>query len=319
MNRLHICIAADKNYTLPLKCLVNSIFLNSLNSPCTIHVLFTGITKKYRDKMVKKYKNSNLSIDFIDMSKYDFDFFGIDMRYWTKAIFYRIMIPEIFKDLNRILYLDGDTLVLQDLHDLFNTQMNDDSLVAMVIDRFSWKTHTFKLNTQNYYNSGVILFDIKKCREFDFSKKCIQWIHDNPKQAIFPDQDAINIIGDGKIFRINNIYNKQITAENPTKLEIQPFIMHFLSALKPWMYNAPLKYSKIYRQYMPSQFATFLKQFFYSVRYFCYHKKYAMTMKHRMILKQMKYYIFNICVHTKNLNMAPGELLNTLKQNRDNK
>ena len=152
MNTVHVCVAADGNYKLPLLCLVKSIALNSASHPCVIHVL--------------------QGCDFIDMSKYVFDFSGLDMQHWTRAIFYRMMIPEIFKNLDRILYIDCDTLVLSDLFDFFNTEFTADTDIAMVVDKFSWKSQIVKLKTKNYFNSGMILFDINKCRESEFSKKC---------------------------------------------------------------------------------------------------------------------------------------------------
>lgn len=320
MDTIHLCIAADNNYKLPLQCLVNSIHKNTSNHTCVVHVLFTGFSQKYRDEMIRKYSNNNLSFDFIDMSEYNFDFHGLDMQHWTSAIFYRIMIPEIFKEMERILYIDGDTLVLNDLFDFFNMNFEHDKMMAMVVDRFSYKSRIPFLKTSNYFNSGMILFDIKKCREYDFSQKCIKWIHDNPETAKFPDQDAINVVCDGKIERVNNLYNKQFATNDTVNLENKPFIVHFLSAIKPWMKNAPIKYSALYRTYIPStiqRLNVLTKQIIFNSKHFIYHEKYAMKLEKTKVIEQIKYYIFNVHVWTKTLDNTKPDLITILQRNRD--
>ena len=320
MNTIHLCTAADKNYQLPLTALVNSVYKNSAHTPCVIHVLFNELSDVYRNKLIKKYKKTNISFDFIDMSKYEFDFHGLDMQHWTRAIFYRIMIPEIFKDIERILYIDGDTLVLNDLYEFFNMNMPDDKLMVMVVDRFSYKNRIPVLKTTNYFNSGMILFDINKCRSFEFSKKCIQWIFDNSQIAKFPDQDAINVVCDGKIERVNNIYNKQFATNDTINLKTLPVIAHFLSATKPWMPKSPIKYSHLYRTYIPSFLArtyVLIKQIVFNSKHFLYHEKYFMKLEKTKVKEQIKYYIFNICVWTKTIKNKPADLISILKNNRN--
>ena len=319
MNTIHICIAADRNYKLPLSVLLDSVLKNSCKHACVAHVLFDGLSDKYRKQLHKKYKNTNLSLDFIDMSGYVFDFHGLDMQHWTKTIFYRIMIPEIFQSLDRILYIDCDTLVLNDLSELFNTELTENSNIAMVVDKFSWKTQIVKLGLTNYFNSGMILFDLQKCRTDNFANKCVQWLHDNPDKAMFPDQDAINTVYAGKILRLNNIYNKQFAPNEQIAFDKQPVIIHFLSAVKPWMWNAPIAYSKMYRQYLPTkirQLWTLISQLAWHSRYFCFHKKFSMKLQQTKIIEQVKFYVFNICVHTKTLDKPNMDLIDILKNNK---
>ena len=320
MNTLHICTSADKNYKLPLTALLNSIYKNSASRPCVMHILYTGLSKRYQQKIQRKYKNTNLSVEFVDMSSYNFDFFELDMQYWTKAIFYRIMIPEIFKNLERILYIDGDTLVVQDLVDLFNMEFQDDAYLAMIVDKFSWKHQMFRLGVSNYFNSGVILFDIDKCRKDNFSYKCIKWLHDTPKKPIYPDQDAINVIADGKIVRVNNLYNKMIVPKYPITVDIKPFIIHFVSETKPWMCRAPVKYCSFYRKYIPSKFArtkVLLGQLLNKYKNLAFYKQKAEVLQKTKIIEQMQYYVFTKLVYTKTLRTKEQDILDVLKKMRD--
>lgn len=320
IDTVHICIAADSNYKLPLVCLVKSIVLNSASHPCVVHVLFSGLSARYRRNLISKFRDTNVSFDFIDMSKYAFDFKGLDMQHWTRAIFYRMMIPEIFKNLDRILYIDCDTLVLSDLFDFFNTEFTVDTDIAMAVDKFSWKSQIAKLKTKNYFNSGMILFDINKCRQSDFSNKCVRWLHDNPEIATFPDQDAINAVCDGRILRVNNIYNKQFAPNETISSDVNPVIIHFLSAIKPWMWRAPIKYSQIYRLYMPNKLCrlrTVLSQFLYHSKHWCFHKTNTMKLEKIKVVEYIKYYVFNICIHTSVSKKQHMDIVSMLKYNKD--
>ena len=315
---INVCIAADNNYKLPLTAVLNS-FVKNVKNKTVLHILYTGFSEKYKNKLNRFCCGTNISLDFRDMSKYDFDFHGLDMQHWTRAIFYRIMIPEMFSDLDRMIYLDGDTLVLDDLYELYNTPMDNDFMLGMVVDRFSYKTRIGELKTSNYFNSGMILFDIKKCLEFNFSEKCVQWIYDNPETAKFPDQDAINIIANNKILRINNIYNKQFATNDLIDWSKQYVVAHFLSAIKPWHYNAPSSYSRKYRKYIPNKFSAFriyVSQKIHELKYFCFHEKYVMKLVNMKIVEQVKFYVFNMCIKTKTLDTKKPNLIDVLQNNK---
>ena len=312
MNTIHICIAADENYKLPLQCLIGSILHNCNTKPYIIHILFTNLSKGFQKKLHNICLGTNISLDFIYMKTYKFDFNGLDMQHWTKAIFYRIMIPEIFHNLERVLYIDCDTLVLQDLSDFFFTPMDKNINMAMAVDRFSYKTRMQTLHTKNYFNSGMILFDIQKCRTDKFSSKCIKWIHDNPQLAKFPDQDAINVVCDGKILRTNNLYNKQFATTDIINIENKPFVIHFLSAKKPWMWNAPVKYSELYRTYVKNKLRRniiLFKQIIHKSGHFCFHKQYGTRLEKTTIKEYKKYYIFNIRIYTKHFKNKHNETI----------
>lgn len=315
---IHVCIAADNNYKLPLTAVLNS-FVKNVKHKTILHILYTGFSEKYKNKLNHFCSGSNIALDFKDMSKYDFDFHCLDMQHWTRAIFFRIMIPKMFSDLDRMIYIDGDTLVLDDLYELYNTPMNENDMLAMVVDRFSYKTRISELKTSNYFNSGMILFDIKKCLEFNFSEKCIQWIHDNPETAKFPDQDAINIIANDKILRLNNIYNKQFATNDLIDWSKKYVIAHFLSAIKPWHYNTTSSYSRKYRKYIPNKFKAFriyIFQKIHELKYFCFHEKYIMKLVDMKIVEQIKFYVFNICIKTKTLDNKKPNLIDVLQNSK---
>ena len=125
---------------------------------------------------------------------------------------------------------------------------------------------------------------------------------------------------DGKILRVNNLYNKQFATTDTVNIEKRPFVVHFLSAIKPWMKTAPIKYSSIYRRYMPNVFYrlyNLISQIVYASKDFCFHCKYGMKLENTKVIEYVKYYVFNICIWTKILDNKKPDLIDILKNNRD--
>ena len=248
---IHICTAADQNYILPLDALINSMVRN-MPEQFTLHVLETGIPKSAQNKLKALCKGTQGAVEFINMAKYEWPF-PIKMYYWTDAIYYRMAIPNIFPDIDRMLYIDGDTLVLNSLGPLYNIDMPDRYFVAMVKDRFSGETRNHI--SREYYNSGMILFDMKKCREFNLFNKCYDWLVKYNSIVVFPDQDALNAVLSGYIMRVPMIYNNQVVTDMLEKNCFMPDIvmLHFLGKEKPWMPHSAHWAVNIYTKYMTSK------------------------------------------------------------------
>lgn len=316
---LHLCIAADQNYILPLGTIINCVIRHCTSDKWVIHVLETNIPTKVQNKLKKLCHGTNISLEFINMAEYKFDFQGLDMQHWTKAIFYRLMIPEIFQNLERIIYIDCDTLILKDLHDLYNIELPDDKYVAMVSDKYSFLHRREYLKLTAYYNSGMIVFDIARCRKFDFRKKCIQWIHDFPQYAKYPDQDAINIILQGHILRLNSTYNWQIVVHQGYLLkQLKPTIhvLHFLTKNKAWHARTDWDQGTLYEQYIPytsHRLKVWLIHRLYWIWHFIYSTDSTVELHKGTAHKFKRFKFCKMTVFTKRVPIDQTEVLDYLK------
>lgn len=316
---LHICVAADDNYILPLGTFINSIIRNCTTDKWIVHILETNIPQKTQNKLHKLCRNTNVCLNFINMDKYTFDFQRLDMKHWTKAIFYRIMIPEIFQHLDRIIYIDCDTLVLCDLHDLYYTDIPDDKYVAMVSDKYSFLNRREYLKLTSYYNSGMIVFDTARCRQFNFCKKCIQWIHDFPQYAKYPDQDAINIVLREHILRLDNTYNWQIVSfqgHQFKKLDSEPHILHFLTQIKAWHSKTDKILGMLYEQYIPYTrdyiFVWLKHRLCWTGRQIWSNEETTQLFKGHMY-KYKKFFFFKIPIYKKRMHIEETDMVSYLK------
>lgn len=114
------------------------------------------------------------------------------------------------EEIDRLLYLDADTVVTGKLDRLIDIDMGEHP-IAMCMDSLV-RRHKVRLGfdmADFYYNSGVILFSMKKWRE----KRCSERIADHVKNVrawyASPDQDLINVVLKGEIMKLSPRYNIQ--------------------------------------------------------------------------------------------------------------
>jgi lipopolysaccharide biosynthesis glycosyltransferase len=112
--------------------------------------------------------------------------------------YYRLLLAELIPDVNRIIYLDGDTLVFKDLTKMINLEMNNNIILGFVDDSYK-KAEKYGIKTYKYITSGVLLIDLKKMRKENIIQKFVKFIDKNKKNLIQEDQTVINIVLHGRI------------------------------------------------------------------------------------------------------------------------
>ena len=111
---------------------------------------------------------------------------------------------------------------------------------------------------ENYFNAGVLLLNLKKCRECFSFEELISILHE--KRYNYNDQDVLNIVLDGKVNLVDYEWNYQNNVDlflmkRPQIYENiygevkrdSPQIIHFVSQNKPW--NSEVTLGERYRYY----------------------------------------------------------------------
>lgn len=193
------------------------------------------------------------------IKKYDcrFHFKKVDIKNYqnlykpyhiTNAVFNKFSIPNILPtDISRALYLDSDVLVLGDLLDLKNIDLKENYLAA-ALDYYEPYAKKIGLCKQTYFNSGVMLLNLKKMRDENFIDKAMSFLRSeqNPKQT--SDQDAFNIAAKDRWFRLDNKWNFLQHIKLPVPKDIS--IIHFTYRDKPWSILYNRNYKKEYLYYL---------------------------------------------------------------------
>ena len=141
-----------------------------------------------------------------------------------------------------MLYLDCDIIATTSLKDLYNTDI-ENFYAAMVKDTSS-EENCDRLNfkpTELYYNSGVILMNLKKWRENNLEQNLFKTIKEG-----LDDQDILNLAMRGNIKTLDPKWNWQGKAKYYPKGEKYPSLIHFITAYKPWLTGSRKGFNKEY-------------------------------------------------------------------------
>lgn len=158
---------------------------------------------------------------------------------WSTAMYYRILAVRYLKDTaNRLLYLDGDTYCRHDLSQLYNLNLHD-NIIAAVRDKFpNYDAYKKRMqyignNGDGYFNSGVLLIDVKRWNSEYITEKALKYLEDNPKRwENAPDQDVLNVLLANKVEWIDqkyNVLNSVVYGDINSSC-----IIHFIGP-KPWL------------------------------------------------------------------------------------
>jgi len=253
---MHIAIAFDSNYLVPFYALVTSIFYNNPNQAITVHCIIRGISELEKQKIVKYINNHNSSIYFYVIDEELIANFVVRSQ-WTTAVYYKIFFPLIVPDtLERLLYLDTDTLVLNNLNTLYNTDFHHYPLAAVYDNYVKIQPDLGIYEEGCYFNSGVMLFNLKEWKKQHMSEKALDILSNHPEKITYVDQDALNAVLINNWLRIPEKFNllySYIPQDLPKSL-FKDFlkdkvVIHF-TLHRPWSCLCQNRFRYLYKKYL---------------------------------------------------------------------
>lgn len=254
---IHICFNLDEKYLMPCKVLIRGIESNTKEN-ITFHLIGIDKVNMGCKSDCKYYPNPDLSLFKSENLK--------NYGYFSKAAMYRLLIPVIIPA-DKVIYLDIDTIVTDDIKNLWKKRID---YAGAVIDPCSI-LHKNRLNAQleDYYNSGVIVFNCKKIRENmpDYKERIIKIQEEYVLHL--KDQDIFNIIFKDHITNLG--YEWNIDAHNLKEKEEskrvsrlkdkafeKPSIIHCMGKEKWWNYDG-LAFCKTWDKYAKEYIPQFRK------------------------------------------------------------
>ena len=168
-------------------------------------------------------------------------------------------------DLDKILYLDPDILIINSIEKLYNLEMDDCLYAAAYHDRAAVnginRLRLKPYGIDEYYNSGVLLYNLKLQRKEIDEKEIFDFVEKNKNSLILPDQDILNALYSKSIKPINEIlYNYDPRYYNYYKLMsngkynldyiiYNSSIIHFCGKQKPWKKGYSGRFHSLYKHY----------------------------------------------------------------------
>lgn len=264
---MNILFSIDDKFVDQLKTLLFSIRQNTSSDSFQIYVL-----QKEELKRGQELANfcTQLHMDYFPLVMGEADFFKeapISERY-PETIYYRLVAQNYLPtELTRILYLDADILCINDLSPLYQTNIENKLYAAASHSKLTEvtmminKVRLGNYESQGYFNSGVLLMNLKEIRKKVREADILAFIEKNQWSLLLPDQDILNSLYWEQILPLpDQLYNydirKNVTYEaisfgewNLDWVIEHTVLLHFCGKDKPWLSGARGRFVSLYKHY----------------------------------------------------------------------
>ncbi|MGN9867046.1 glycosyltransferase family 8 protein [Bacillus swezeyi] len=264
---MHIISCTDNNYAQHLSVMFTSLLINmDKTQNIKLYVIDGGIEQDNKKRLEETTLRFGVPITFLNVEKSQYDR-AIESSHITKAAYYRISIPDLIQDqsVKRMIYIDCDALVLEDISKLWNKDIAPCYAAAVEDAGQHERLKKMKISDEaKYFNSGIMIIDMEAWRKNNISKKVIDFIQNNGEEMfVFHDQDALNAILYHQWHELHPRWNAQthiiLKEKTPASLldkkrymetRANPAIVHFCGGNKPWNSQTSHPFARLYFKYL---------------------------------------------------------------------
>ncbi len=268
INYIHLGLALDNKYLYPLLVCLTSILENRAKT--TFYIIHIQVSKNLNkgyfekiNKLIERYGKEASNITYYNMGD---DFRGaITGSHISTAAYYRIALPSLLPNVDKIIYTDTDVINFKDLYEMYSLKFNDKKYFMGTLDQIGLLNELKQLGiyTQKYMNSGILLMNLKGMRKDGIEQKIRKFIFSH--YLDHHDQTAINgacydnyeilsfkyatfVFNSLKDMKEWNNKQNKLYRYNDYELNqafYEPILLHYAGWTKPW----DKSYSKINGEY----------------------------------------------------------------------
>jgi lipopolysaccharide biosynthesis glycosyltransferase len=258
---ISIACAADDGYAMQMAVMLRSVLENiSANQPVCIFAIDGGIKESNKKKILASLGKRSVDFNWITEPVELPDNLPLAknvLSHANKSLYYRLLLADVLPpDYEKVIYLDSDLIVIQNLEKLWQTDIGDNYVLAVQDGSIPFvssphgikKYQDLNIPPENkYFNSGVLVINLQKWRAENISAKLFQYLEKYKDFVQHHDQEAMNVLFTGKWGEVEpqwnqtpNFFDYPSWKESPYK-EIDyynavnnPCIVHFAGTAKPW-------------------------------------------------------------------------------------
>ena len=263
-NELNVLFSSDDNYAQHLGAAIYSLLYHNKDfKTISIYIIDNEISSRNRrnlEQVVEEFHYAKIA--FLDFTAWKSKL-HLNLAWEISLTAYaRLFVAELLPmSVQRVLYLDCDMIICDDLYELWNTDLNRNMLGA-VQDFVSENTKTCVGLDANdvYLNSGMLLIDLSQWRDNQIGKECLDYLNIKHGTVCHHDQGVLNGVFRSQwaimplrynVMTIHYIFSSlqmkkyfDDSAEFYSEEEIQlakekPVILHFTPSFtsRPWFSN----------------------------------------------------------------------------------
>lgn len=262
MKKYNLVFATDEGYIEHLSVALISLLSNNKDGDFVIYIINGGIgvnNFKKLESVTAKFNCQlvNLTIDDTLLSNL------VINHHFTRANYYRLLIPNLL-EVDKALYLDADIVVNGPIDELYEEDIDEYLIAAVENPGFNSHADLKMKEHSRYFNSGVMLLNLKRWRDFNVAAKVIDFVDKNPSVIKFVDQCGLNAVVDGNWKPLHLRFNQQsviyeknfnekyycFSGAELIMAKENPVIIHYTGSSKPWHLSNKHPYKHLYRFYL---------------------------------------------------------------------
>lgn len=257
-NNISIVLVSDDYYVILLAAFLKSIEMNhKTDEIIDVYIVDDDISKRNRKKVINSLTSDKMKLNWLLMNEIipkDIELPLVGNSYPINT-YLRVLIPYFIpKDIKKIIFLDVDMIMLEDISLLWNIDIGN-SIIGAVSDTIGPIEKTIGNGIENYaelglnpdekyFNAGLMVINVEKWLEQNMTRKTFDAINSNKKYAALGDQYGLNISLIGQWFHINPLWS--CFSVNTI---VKPYLVHYFN-IKPIFKDYPYNYREEFYNYL---------------------------------------------------------------------
>lgn len=262
-NVVPVVFAANENYIPVLFVCIQSLSDHADSSRnYHIYIFYTDISIESQKRFLQAFCRQGFQISFVDVSENAAGRCLKAKGHISSETYYRFFIADIMKEYPKVVYLDADLILCQDIAKLYDIDLENCYLAAVTeadvagqynganpdTRRYMDETLHMK-NPYSYFQAGVLVWNIKAWHEKVHTETLFRLAETGKYR--YSDQDILNIVCEGHVkfldmrwnvladhmhFRYEHVikYAPHQILDAYEEARRHPYIIHYAGEQKPW-------------------------------------------------------------------------------------
>lgn len=246
-NVVETALALDQNLEHMIPVVLQSL-VDHTSREVNAHVMTRGLGNAFRERMGKLFPEINFTFYNFDEVNYGKDI--ALLSHISVSTMDRLFLPEMLKDLDKVLYLDIDILIQADVGELYDLNLGDNIFAGKRTRLKSWanmirpitratlhfapekawdirkRLHDKADLTSRTFNAGILVLNLEIMRAENFTAEHMYLV----EQCRMNDQDVFNIYSRDRVLEIDSEWNHVPSQD----FNASPKIIHWAGPAKPW-------------------------------------------------------------------------------------
>lgn len=262
---IHVALTFDDNFWAPAYATMRSVCLfTHRRDELVFHLFHRTLTAAHKADLEKILEEFPVALRWYDLDQSamfrDIAARMPENKRLSNIVYARLLIDRLVgPDVERILYLDCDMLVREDIGFLFDLDLEGNAIAAVrdpvgaliTGQRDLRKNRDIFDPADPYFNAGLVLIDVAQWREADIVGRMEAAYASGVMQRIYYDQDLLNLIFKNNWLVLPPRWNT-IDAHYSHEAS-DPAILHYTGPFKPWHLFSNAAFRRTYRHVMTNE------------------------------------------------------------------